>query len=69
VSSHPNTIASVVSGGAVTFLLWVATLLGIDIGPVEAGFILTIGVGAVLFIGRRGIRGLARLIWRGEPNL
>lgn len=69
MTNHPNTLAAIGTGGLATLLVWIATLLGLNVDAVVAGIIVTIASAAVLFIGRRGIKGLAKLIWRGEPDL
>lgn len=67
IPGHPN--ASVAGGltGVSALVVAVAGWLGASLTTTQAvaisGAITTLG----LLIGRKGIRGLARMIWRGQP--
>lgn len=63
---HPNAVASFASaGGGGAALVYLLALAGVDLPaplvPVVAGALSAL----VLFLGRNGLRGLVRVVWRG----
>lgn len=67
--THPNTIAAGSTGTLGILLAWLLEQLGLDVPTAVAAAIPVVLIAIVLFIGRRGIAGIARLLWRGDPNL
>lgn len=53
VRRNPNAAASGLSGAFITLILWGADQMGLDMSPLVAGAIVTLGSGAVLWVGRR----------------
>jgi len=69
MQKHPNAKAAGGSAGALAVILYLLTLVGVELPepPLPVGIILGGAVsGLVLFIGRNGVRGLFRLVWRGR---
>lgn len=66
--SHPNAVTAGAAGaGPGLAVVWALGYFGIDIGAEAGAVIATAAATAAVFIGRRGLRGLLALIWRGEP--
>ncbi len=67
VTNNPNATLALGSGsGLGAFVIWVAQMGGASIPP-EIAAIVGGGVAAVaLFIGRSGLRGVVRVVWRGK---
>ena len=66
--NHPNAVAAGAGLGPLAILLvWLAGRYGLaDVGA-EEGAAAAWGITTVgLLVGRRGIRGIARIIWRGS---
>lgn len=73
MSQHPNTIASLIAGGLGTLTVYLVNrYAGGHLTSVQAGAIATGYSGALLFIGRRGLKGtavaVARAIWNGTDS-
>ena len=68
ISNNPN--ASTVGGVTVLagLVTWGASALGYELDPAVSVAIAGAISTAVLFIGRTGIRGLARMIWKGKEE-
>lgn len=66
---HPNAAVAGTSGaGLGTLLVYLLGKAGVDVEPAAASAIAG-GVAALaLFIGRNGIRGAIRLLWRGRTT-
>lgn len=67
--SHPNAIAAGSTGAGAVLLIWLAQQLGVpgvtpEIGAAAAATLSA----AVLLIGKRGMRGLIRWLWRGDES-
>jgi hypothetical protein len=65
---HPNAVVAGSLSGAAALVAWLAELEHVAMpAPVAvlAGGILTT---VVLAIGRDGVRGIARRLWRGDPT-
>jgi hypothetical protein len=67
MSNHPNAAAAAVSTGPAVLIVWVLGLTGLEIDPLVAAAIAGAVVSAGLLVGRRGVKGLASLVWRGGP--
>lgn len=64
---NPNAGVAVGSTFPALFVVWLAGHFGIDLSA-EAGVVCGGAlVAAVLFIGRRGLVGVVRIVWRGNP--
>lgn len=69
--THPNAAAAAASAWIAAALIYLLGLFGVSVPdpPLEVA----IGLGGIasalaLFIGRRGVRGLVSLIWRGQGD-
>ena len=67
MKSHPNATAA--TGGGVTGILvvYLLGLAGVDIGAEAGAAISTGAAAAVLFLGRNGLQGALRIVWKGKP--
>lgn len=67
--THPNATISLVSGSGIgTVIVWLLGFGGIN-PPAEVGSAIGGAVAAiVLLIGRKGLRGIASIVWRGSGN-
>jgi putative flippase GtrA len=63
---HPNALVGGGSGiGGGLVVVYVLSLAGVDVDPMIAAAIAGGCSALVLFVGREGIRGLVRRVWRG----
>lgn len=66
-TGHPNAAAAGGSTIPAVLIVWLAGYFGLDLSA-EAGALVAGGIIATaLFVGRRGIVGVARIVWRGNP--
>ena len=66
VKDHPQATAVAGSGLSGVFMVWVLGHFGLDMGA-EVGASVAAGFTFVLaLIGRKGVKGIARTIWRGQ---
>lgn len=68
---HPNTVVGGGLPGSVAAILYALRLAGVEVPdpPLEVGLVIAAALSAAaLLIGRRGIRGIARLFWRGSEE-
>ncbi len=65
--SHPNTAASIVTGGLAGLAIYILGRCGIDLTPTDGAAVAGALTAVVLFIGRRGIRGTISALWNGSP--
>lgn len=63
---HRNAVAGTSGGLGGLLVCFVAEKAGLQLDPVLAAGIATAGASLVLFVGRNGIRGLVRVIWKGQ---
>ena len=64
--AHPNALTAGSTTGVGVVVVWLLGHFGVDISA-EVGAAIAGGEAAVaLFIGRKGILGVAHLIWRGS---
>lgn len=68
VKEHPNATAAAGSGGVGTVLVALLAAFGIVLPPVAAAAIAAAFPVVFLAIGRKGIRGIVRQIWRGSEE-
>jgi hypothetical protein len=68
MNAQPNATAATGSTGAGLFLVWLLGHLGVDMGA-EVAVVIAGGLTTfVLLVGRDGIRGLFRTVWRGKQK-
>lgn len=65
---HPNTTAATVAGGIGILITWLLGYFGIDVSAELGGTIATAIAAVVLFVGRRGIRGVLATVWNGSEK-
>jgi len=63
--NHPNATTAAGTGGAGVFVAWLLGHLGISLSAEDGAVIATAGIAVALFIGRNGVLGAWRRIWRG----
>ena len=67
MTQHPNTVAAGFAGGFGTLAVYLLNkYAGTHLNAAAAAGIATAATSAVLFIGRRGIRGMFAGIWNGS---
>lgn len=66
MSQHPNATAAGGTVGVSVLLIWIAGLLGVDLSAEVAAALTGLLTVVVLAVGRDGIRGIARRVWRGS---
>lgn len=66
LNRHPNATVAGSSGGLTVLLVWLLSLLGVNLSPEIAAGVATGAATVVLLIGREGVVGLAHTIWRGQ---
>jgi len=67
--AHPNARAAAGAGGTVAVVIYLLSLFGISVPdpPLAVGVAIGGAVSAIfLLVGRAGIRGVFRLLWRGS---
>lgn len=63
---HANAVAGGSGGLGGLVVCLVAKALGYELDPLLAAAIATAGASLVLFLGRNGLRGVVRVIWKGQ---
>ena len=67
LNAHPNALVGGGSGiGAGVLIVLIASKLGLELSAYEGAVIAGGAAAAALFIGRNGVRGLARIAWSGK---
>lgn len=66
MNRHPNALTATGSGGVGVFVVWLLGYLGVDISAEIGALIATGAAATALFIGRKGLVGVARILWRGS---
>lgn len=65
--THPNAIAGGVSGvGGGVFVVYLLHQFGYEVDPMLGAVIAGALSTVVLFVGRNGLRGALRAIWKGK---
>lgn len=64
--SHPNALTAGTAASIGVLAVWIAGHFGIKLGAEEAAAIAGAASAVALFIGRNGLIGLARILWRGR---
>ena len=66
---HPNAATAGAAGlGPGLLIVWTAGHFGIDLNAEQATVVTGVVVTAVLFIGKRGLKGIIRLVWQGDDH-
>lgn len=68
ISKHPNATVAGTTGGTAALLVALLHAAGVDVSVDAAVAIVACVPPLALFIGRNGIRGAARLVWRGRAE-
>jgi hypothetical protein len=67
VKANPNATAALAAGGGVgPAVVYLLALAGVHLDAYAGVAVSSAAATIVLFIGRNGIRGAIRLIWRGK---
>lgn len=66
VQNHPNATLAAGAGGAAGTIIWIASSFGVTVPGTVGAYLATIIAATALAVGRRGIRGIARVLWRGN---
>lgn len=65
--NHPNATLSGTTGALATVAVWFSTsVLGLDMDATVGAAVATTLSAFALVLGRRGLRGLLRLMWAGD---
>lgn len=65
VKAHPNASTATGLGGVGVFVVWLLGHLHVSLGAEDATVISVAITSLGLFIGRSGVKGLFKAIWRG----
>lgn len=68
VTTNPNTNAAGIGGSLGILITWLLGHFGIDVNAEQGAAISTAVAALVLYIGRDGIRGVFRNLWRGKKT-
>lgn len=63
--THPNATTAGVSSASALVIVWIAQMVGLDVGPELAVVFAGAWTTVALAVGRNGLRGLIRKVWRG----
>lgn len=69
--NHPNAAVGGGLPGSIAAILYLARVAGVDLPdpPLEAGIAIGAGISALaLLVGRRGLSGIGRALWRGSSD-
>lgn len=68
LGKHPNTALSIGTGSAGVLIIWLLGHLGVSM-PNEVAVLIAGGVTSLaLLIGRKGVKGIGRLLWHGSDE-
>lgn len=62
---HPNASAAGATTGSAVLVIWALSLVGVQVDGVVGAAIAGALATVVLLIGRRGVKGIASVVWRG----
>lgn len=65
---HPNALTATGATGPAVLLVWLAGHFGIDLNAEQATVVTGLLIAAALVVGRRGVKGIAQLVWRGDSS-
>lgn len=63
---HPNAAVAGATTGSAVLVIWALGLVGVGVDGVVGAAIAGALATAALFVGRKGIRGIMSIVWRGE---
>lgn len=64
---HPNALVGGTAGsGGGALVVWILGMSGVQVEPEVAAVMAGLCAAITLAVGRHGLRGMARLIWRGR---
>lgn len=66
--NHPNATASGASSAVAVLTLAALSAMGVTLSPLVSAALVGAVSSLVLFVGREGLRGLARRVWKGSNN-
>lgn len=66
--THPNAFAAALTAGLAALITWGLRSRGVNINQPEAALLAGALSSAVLFVGRRGLKGAAKGIWNGTKS-
>lgn len=66
VKNNPNATTATGLGGFGIFIVWLLGYCGVSLGAEDATVITGAITSGGLLIGKRGVCGIARLIWKGD---
>lgn len=69
IQNNPNATVAVGTGVLGILTVWLVGVAGVNMPPEVSAVIPVALTTTVLFIGRRGLRGFLKLLWRGDPDL
>lgn len=64
--THPNAATAATATGPAVLVVWLAGHYGIDLNAEQATVATSLFIAAVLFVGKRGLKGVVRIVWRGS---
>lgn len=68
LGKHPNAALSVGTGGAGVLIIWLLGHTGVSM-PNEVAVLVAAAITSVaLLVGRKGVRGVIRLVWHGSDD-
>lgn len=67
-TNHPNTVTAGGVGTLTTLVVAGFEALGANMTPTVAAAVATAAITVALFVGKRGVKGVIRLVWRGDGN-
>lgn len=68
MKNNPNATIAGGTGTLGVLLVWVLSLFSVEITSVIAAALTGALITITLFIGRKGLKGLFKVIWKGEEN-
>lgn len=69
LKENPNAVVGGTAGiGGGTLVVWLLGVAGVDMTPEVGALIAGALASAALVIGRKGVRGIARAVWRGADS-
>lgn len=69
IDNNPNASVAVGTGVLGILTVWLVGVAGVDMPPEVSAVVPVALTTTVLFIGRRGLQGFLKLLWKGDPDL
>jgi hypothetical protein len=67
MNQHPNATAAGATTAPALLVIWLLGHFGVSISAEEGAFLVGAAISLNLLVGKRGIKGLIAMIWRGQP--